>query len=331
MKINAKTQNRTNDIFKKRRNQLIDIASDGVLIIPAMHSSIRNNDVDYEFRQDSSFWYFAGFEEADAVLGNTLGRPLSEICCEDPDGIINKTNVSQPAIYTTSIASMHGLKEQGCLGDLSATAGLSLGEYSALHVAGVFSFADGLRLVAKRGQLMQDAAEATPSTMVAVMGDDATILALCDEVREDDILVPANLNAPGQIVLSGSVAACNRVAELASDQGVRATPLQVAGAFHSPFMEVAAQGMSQALEAIDLHHPSIPVWSNVTAELHKNDDIASCLVQQLTAPVRWAEQCVNMAKMYEGAWHELAPGSVLRGLVRRIDRQVKVQSHDEPK
>ena len=165
------------------------------------------------------------FEEADVILGNSLGLPLSELCFNDPNGEINQTNISQPAIYTCSVASWHGLLEQGLEGDLIATAGLSLGEYTALHLAGVFSFADGLNLVAKRGQLMQAAAEAKQSTMVAVTGDDDVAIALCDEAKEgDEILVAANFNAPGQTVLSGSVAACERVANLASDRGVRATP-----------------------------------------------------------------------------------------------------------
>ncbi|MDP6541703.1 MAG: ACP S-malonyltransferase [Phycisphaerales bacterium] len=279
---------------------------------------------------DSSPAAKAIFEEADEILGDSLDRPLSEICFEDPDGVINQTNISQPAIYTTSIASWHGLSEQGFACEPIATAGLSLGEYSALHLAGVFSFADGLKLVAKRGQLMQEAAETSSSTMIAVMGDDADILALCEEARGDDILVPANFNASGQIVLSGSVDACQRVANLASDRGVRGTLLSVAGAFHSPFMESAAEGMQSAFAETTLNPPTTPVWSNVTAEPHKNGEIADRLVQQITGSVRWAEQCTNMAKMYDGAWHELGPGSVLRGLMRRIDRQVKVQSHDEP-
>ena len=270
------------------------------------------------------------FDEADEVLGDTLGRPLSEICFTDPDGKLNQTNVSQPAIYTTSIASLHGLREQGFEEEMIATAGLSLGEYSALHLAGVFSFADGLRLVAKRGQLMQEAAEAAPSTMIAVIGDDNAILALCEEARGEDILIPANFNASGQIVLSGSVSACERVAQLASDRGVRGTPLSVAGAFHSPFMESAAEGMREALSETAMSNPTIPVWSNVTANQHLNGEIAQRLVDQITGPVRWAEQCTNMAKMYDGHWHELGPGSVLRGLMRRIDREVKVQIHDEP-
>ncbi|MBC8309348.1 MAG: ACP S-malonyltransferase [Phycisphaerales bacterium] len=273
------------------------------------------------------------FEEADAVIGNSLGLPLSEICFNDPNGEINKTNISQPAIYTCSVASWHGLREQGLVGDMVATAGLSLGEYTALHLAGVFSFADGLRLVAKRGQLMQAAAEAKESTMVAVMGDDDAALALCDDAKEgDEILVAANFNAPGQTVLSGSVAACERVATLAEEKGVRATALSVAGAFHSPFMAPAAKGMREALAEATLLAPKIDVWSNVTADLHSPETIADRLVDQITGSVRWAQSCNKMAKEYDGcSWHELAPSGVLRGLMRRVNRDVKVQSHDEPK
>jgi len=272
------------------------------------------------------------FEEADAVLGDALGLPLSEICFNDPCGEINKTNISQPAIYTCSVASWHGLREQGLEGEMVAAAGLSLGEYTALHLAGVFSFADGLRLVAKRGQLMQAAAEAKESTMVAVMGDDEAALALCDEAREgDEILVAANFNAPGQTVLSGSVSACERVAMLAEEKGVRATPLSVAGAFHSPFMAPAAEGMRQALAGTTLNTPEIDVWSNVTAALHTPEAIADRLVDQITSSVRWAQSCSMMATRYDGcSWHELAPSGVLRGLMRRITRDVKVETHNEP-
>ena len=273
------------------------------------------------------------FEEADAILGDSLGSPLSEICFTDPDDQINQTNVSQPAIYTCGVASWHALREQGLEGDIVATAGLSLGEYTALHLAGVFSFADGLQLVAKRGELMQEAAQANPSTMVAVTGDDEAALALCESAREgDEVLVAANFNAPGQIVLSGSVTACDRVAVLASDKGVRATPLSVAGAFHSPFMNPAAEGMRETLAEVSFQTPNIDVWSNVTASIHAPDTIVECLVQQITGPVRWAQSCTAMASQYDGCnWHELAPSSVLRGLMRRIDRDVKVESHDEPK
>jgi [acyl-carrier-protein] S-malonyltransferase len=272
------------------------------------------------------------FEEADSVLGDGLGLPLSEICFNDPNGEINKTNISQPAIYTCSVASWHGLQEQGIDGDVVATAGLSLGEYTALHLAGVFSFADGLRLVAKRGQLMQNAAENKPSTMVAVMGDEEAVLALCDEAKEgDEILVAANFNAPGQTVLSGSVSACERVASMAEAKGVRATALSVAGAFHSPFMASAADGMREALGEATLHAPKIDVWSNVTAGLHEQTTIVDRLIDQITDSVRWSQSCSEMATLYDRCqWHELAPSGVLRGLMRRITRDVKVQPHDEP-
>lgn len=274
----------------------------------------------------------AVFEEADDVLGDSLGLPLSEICFTDPNDQINQTNISQPAIYTCSVASWHGLLEQGVRDNLAATAGLSLGEYTALNLAGVFSFADGLRLVATRGQLMQDAALAAPSTMVAVMGDETAVLTLCDDVRgNDDILVPANFNAPGQIVLSGSVSACERVGAQAGDVGLRATPLSVAGAFHSPFMESAARGMRDAFQGTELQTPKVDVWSNVTAMLHEPETMVDCLVEQITSSVRWSHACTRMASEYDGCtWHELAPSSVLRGLMRRIDRNVKVHSHDEP-
>jgi len=272
------------------------------------------------------------FDEADEILGDSLGLPLSEICFQDPRGEINQTNVSQPAIYTCSVASWHGLREQGVKGDLVATAGLSLGEYTALHLANVFTFADGLRLVAKRGQLMQTAAESETSTMIAVIGDDDAAIALCDEAGGDDILVAANFNAPGQTVLSGSVAACERVATLASDRGVRATMLSVAGAFHSPFMASAADGMREALSGATLHTPTIDVWSNVTATVHDPESLENSLVKQITESVRWSQSCNEMASRYDGCqWHELAPSDVLRGLMRRVNREVKVQSHDEPK
>ena len=272
------------------------------------------------------------FDEADDILGDSLGLPLSEICFNDPNDQINKTNISQPAIYTCSVASWAGLLEQGLEGELFATAGLSLGEYTALHLAGVFSFADGLRLVARRGELMQHAAEAEISTMVAVMGDDEAAIALCDEAKEgDEILVAANFNAPGQIVLSGSVTACERVAALATDKGVRATPLSVAGAFHSPFMSPAAEGMQEALAAIEPQTPKLDVWSNVTAKKHEQETIAECLVKQITSSVRWSQSCTAMATEYDGySWHELAPSGVLRGLMRRINRDVKVEAHGEP-
>lgn len=295
------------------------------------------------------------FEEADAVLrkwGGAFGNgapPLSQICFEGPAETLNRTDISQPAIYTCSIASFMGLIEQRGKMQILATAGLSLGEYTALHLARAFDFATGLKLVATRGRLMQEAAETSRGSMVALIGaDEQQAGTVCDRVLADEqlrgrmagerpVLVCANFNAPGQIVLSGSMEACERALEIAADLGLRATPLTVAGAFHSPLMQPAADQMRQALASVELAAPTAPVYSNVTAQPHVSDDLELLrerLIQQIVSPVRWAQTCEKLASSasggYDWPYYELAPGTVLRGLMRRIDRQIKVTSHDEP-
>jgi len=277
------------------------------------------------------------FDEADAVLGELLGAPLREICFAGPAETLNRTDVSQPALYTCSVASYRGLlerDEQFAQAKIKATAGLSLGEYTAVHLADVFDFVTGLKLVAQRGRLMQQAAEASAGGMVALMGADETQAdAICREAANGGILVCANFNAPGQIVLSGDHDACERAAEIARNQGLRATPLTVAGAFHSPHMQPAADRMAEALAAADFNPPSVPVWSNVTAGPHAADDpelLKRRLVEQIVNPVRWSQTCERLAGDDEADYHELAPGSVLRGLMRRVDRKTKVSSHDTP-
>src|SRR5262245_25324339 len=183
----------------------------------------------------------ATFEEADRALGNALGAPLSDICFNGPAERINQTDVSQPAIYVCSVACHRGLVERHGPMSIIATAGLSLGEYTALHLAGVFDFVQGLKLVATRGRLMQDAAVASKGGMVALIGaDDAQAQAVCDQSAQGQVLVCANYNAPGQIVLSGHAQACGRALHAASDMGLKATALTVAGAFHSELMRPAA-------------------------------------------------------------------------------------------
>lgn len=278
------------------------------------------------------------FEQADAVLGDSLGTPLSQLCCQGPAETLNRTDVSQPAIYTASIACLRGwldsenitAKELG----ISATAGLSLGEYTALHLADAFSFEDGLRLVALRGRVMQEAAEAVDSSMVALIGaDEDSANAVCDKARDGDILVPANFNAPGQVVISGSAGACDRAEKIAGEMGLRATRLAVAGAFHSPIMAPAAEQLAEALAATQINAPSCVVMSNVTAKPHTNDpdEIRQRLVDQLTSPVRWSACCEHLIDRFGDAEiHELAPGKTLGGMMRRINRQAKVISHIEP-
>jgi [acyl-carrier-protein] S-malonyltransferase len=276
----------------------------------------------------------AVFEEADAVLGDGLGAPLSTLCFEGPAERLNQTDVSQPAIYTCSVACLRGLAETADPWSITATAGLSLGEYTALHLAGVFDFATGLRLVARRGALMQEAAEASKGGMVALIGaDDQQAETVCEKAGEGSVLVAANYNAPGQIVLSGDAGACDRAAAVAEDLGLRAAPLTVAGAFHSPLMQPAADAMAAELASVPFQNPKTPVWSNVTAEPHSAEDmelLKQRLVEQIVRPVKWSQSCQALPGADTIELHELAPGNVLRGLMRRIDRKRRVTTHDEP-
>jgi [acyl-carrier-protein] S-malonyltransferase len=274
------------------------------------------------------------FAEADEALVEALGSPLSEICFNGPAERLDQTDVSQPAIYACSVACFRALVERDGPMALCGAAGLSLGEYTALHLAGVFGFVDGLRLVATRGRLMQEAAENSAGSMVALIGaEESQAEAVCDQAADGAVLVPANFNAPGQVVLSGQVSACDRAATVAEGMGLRATPLTVAGAFHSPLMQPAADRMAEEFAAITFQKPNIDVWSNVTAEPHDRENmelLKQRLVEQIVRPVRWSQSCASMPADATIEWHELAPGSVLRGLMRRIDKQKKVQSHDKP-
>jgi [acyl-carrier-protein] S-malonyltransferase len=276
-------------------------------------------------------------EEADAALGMRFGAPLSQICFSGPVERLNQTDVAQPALFVVAVASWKALIARWGFGNgesaVAAAAGLSLGEYTALHLAGVFSFRNALDLVTLRGQAMQDAATAQHSGMVALVGaDESQAQAICDQARAAEVLVAANFNAPGQIVLSGHKAACERAAKSAADMGLRAQPLAVAGAFHSPLMAPAAERLRAALAKVDLRPPRFPVVSNVTARPHDPtpDSIRRLLVQQLTSPVRWAESCQWLVQNAKGQYHELAPGKTLAGLFKRIDRSIKVESHDQP-
>ncbi len=297
----------------------------------------------------------AVFDDAERILGSRLGAPLRALCFDGPADALNRTDVSQPAIFTVSVACLRGLcAAWGVAPDelpLAAAAGLSLGEYTALHAAGAIAFEDALELVTLRGRAMQDAAEATLSGMVALIGaDEAQAQAVCDAARGADVLVCANFNAPGQVVLSGSSAACERAVKAAESMGLRAQPLAVAGAFHSPLMAPAAERLAEALARTTIRPPRCPVLSNVTGLPHGGasdtihggtgvppvprpdaDSIRQRLVEQLTRPVRWSD-CGRWlaANTAAAAMHELAPGRTLAGLMRRIDRGLKVEAHDVP-
>ena len=269
--------------------------------------------------------------EADSILGDQLGQPLTTLCFEGPAESLNQTNVAQPALFAVGVAVWRALTEQGH--QLSGAAGLSLGEYTALVAAGAMDFADGLRVVAERGRLMQDAAVARAGGMVAVIGaEDDVVAQLASDAAQGGVLSCANFNAPGQVVIAGDSEACDRAEALAAERGMRCSRLSVAGAFHCEHMAPAAEGLAKVLESVDLRAPSVPVWSNVTAQPHSSDSstIRANLVAQLTSPVRWAESCQNFPAAGTLEFHESAPGTVLRGLMRRIDRERKVTSHDEP-
>ncbi|MBL8762845.1 MAG: ACP S-malonyltransferase [Phycisphaerae bacterium] len=281
----------------------------------------------------------AVFDAADRLLGERLGARLSTLCWDGPAERLNQTDVGQPALYVAGVASWRAwLASRGLAPNdqpLAAAAGLSLGEYTALHLAGAFEFEAGLELVTLRGRAMQDAATAVHSGMVALIGaDEPKAREVCEEARGADVLVCANFNAPGQIVLSGSSAACARALAVAQARGLRATPLAVAGAFHSPIMRPAADALAAALERTEVRAPSTAVLSNVTGTPHDGRDAASIrrlLVEQLTSAVRWAECGAWLAANHPAApWHEVAPGRTLAGLMRRIDKNIKVESHDEP-
>jgi len=274
------------------------------------------------------------FAEADAALGFELSR----VCFEGPEERIHRTDVAQPALFTTAVACFRGLEARGEIGALGAAAGLSLGEFTALHLAGAFDFLTGLKLVRVRGQAMQEAAEASESGMVALVGaDEEQAGELCTRALEGadsgtHVLVPANFNCPGQVVLSGSAPACDRAMVAAEQMGLRATRLSVAGAFHSPLMKPAADRLARALEEVEFSPPAIPVLSNVTGEPHGADTgaIKERLVDQLTQPVRWEQDIRWLLGNASGQFVELAPGKVLSGLMRRIDRGTKVKSCPDP-
>lgn len=261
------------------------------------------------------------FERAAEVLG----RDLASVCFEGPPEALEATDVQQPAIFTTSVAVWEALRERSpSLCRFDSMAGLSLGEYTALHLAGALDFEDGLRLVQERGRLMQAAATARSGGMVSLMGaDEPQVHELCREASDAGPIAPANLNCPGQIVVSGAKAACERIVALAEAAGLRAVPLKVAGAFHSPLMASAAEGLRAALAGVTIRRPRIPVIANVNGEPHRDPDtIRAWLVEQLVRPVRWQASIEYLIRAGSTEFVEIGPGRVLTGLMRRINRNV---------
>ena len=266
------------------------------------------------------------FQKANDIVGFDLSR----VCFEGPLEQLNSTTISQPAIFVTSAAILEVLKTNPATSSISAdvTAGLSLGEYTALYAAGLISFKDALVLVQKRGQAMQAAADATDGAMVSIIGlDEENVRQLCAEAAKGELLVPVNFNCPGQVVVSGSKSACKRAEQLAEKYGaIKAVPLEVAGAFHTEMMSSAAEVLKEALSNCEISEPSeIKTIANINAEYYESSrKIAEGLIKQLTCPILW-QKCMErlltdgLEKLYE-----IGPGRVLTGLMRRINRKIKV-------
>lgn len=269
------------------------------------------------------------FEKANRVLG----FDLAQLCFEGPAEQLEKTDIQQPAIFTASVALWEAILEAGGSRDqFSYMGGLSLGEYTALFAAGSLDFEDGLKLVHERGKLMQRAAESSPSGMASLVGaDEAMARELCDKARGADVLAPANFNCPGQIVISGSKVAIERAVSQASEVGCKAVALAVAGAFHSPLMKPAADGLRPLLNAAKFNKPSIPVIANVNADYHGDgSSIRESLAKQVTEPVLWQKCVERMIADGVTQFYEIGPGRVLTGLMRKINRDVAMTTVNSP-
>jgi [acyl-carrier-protein] S-malonyltransferase len=270
------------------------------------------------------------FDEADEVVG----FPLSKLCFEGPEVELRLTENTQPATLATSVAALRAFEaECGVVPEFAA--GHSLGEYSALVAAGAIGFADAITAVRERGRLMQQACPPGEGTMAALLGLDlAAVNAICAEVSSDtELAVPANLNAPGQVVISGHTGAVRRALDLAKTRGGGASmELRVSAPFHSPLMRSARDGLIPVLERITIQPLRFDVIANATAEAnHEPERVKPLLLDQVISPVRWQESMAVLTRGGVTESIEFGEGRVLAGLMRRIDRNIKVRATDEPK
>ena len=259
------------------------------------------------------------FNKADEILG----FKITEIMFNGTDEQLKETKVTQPAVF------LHSVIQALCLGEEfypDMVAGHSLGEFSALVASGALSFEDGLKLVASRATAMQKACEVNPGTMAAIIGlPDEKVEEICASVSsEDNIVVAANYNCPGQLVISGNVDAVNSACERLKEAGAqRALPLKVGGAFHSPLMQPAKDELQAAIEATIFNTPKCPVYQNVDAKAHTDaSEIKNNLIAQLTSPVRWTSSVQAMVSAGADDFTECGPGKALQGMIGRIDRNV---------
>ncbi|WP_140938068.1 ACP S-malonyltransferase [Sphingobacterium lumbrici] len=270
---------------------------------------------------------YASSEESKALFeqaNEILGFRITDIMFSGTDEDLKQTNVTQPAIFLHSVILAKAL---GTSFQPSMVAGHSLGEFSALVAAGALSFEDGLKLVSQRANAMQKACELEPSTMAAILGlDDETVEKICAQI--EDVVVAANYNCPGQLVISGSIVGVDKACALLTEAGAkRALKLNVGGAFHSPLMEPAKVELQAAIEATEIKAPSCPIYQNVDAKPYTDPtQIKANLIAQLTGAVRWTQTVQLMLTDGAEAFVEVGPGNVLQGLVKKVDRQVQTSS-----
>jgi [acyl-carrier-protein] S-malonyltransferase len=265
-----------------------------------------------------------------AEASEVLGYDLLAVCAGGPAERLNSTAVSQPAIFVASLAALESLcaSDPSVINDCVASAGLSLGEYTALVFAGSLGFRDGLQVVRRRGEAMQAASDASPGTMVSVLSmERERVEALTAQARSQGLLQVANLLCPGNVVVSGAKSACEELERLVEAERGRTVRLAVAGAFHTPLMHPADETLAEALRAVPLKAPRLPVWSNVDARAHTDpEEIRGLLVRQVVQPVLWEDTLRGL--MAEGCekFFEIGPGRVLAGLLKRIQRKVDCQN-----
>jgi len=266
------------------------------------------------------------FDRANQILGFDIAK----ICFEGPAKTLNTTTMSQPAIFTVSAAILEIFRTGEKTKDIAAdvTAGLSMGEYTALYAAGLISFEDGLKLVKKRGEAMQAAADKSKGGMVAIIGlDEEKTRALCAEAAQGEVLAGVNFNCPGQIAISGTVSACERAEKLAEKYGaMKAIRLEVAGAFHTTMMSPAAETLSQALAQTGIKDPAAPkVIANITADYYASvSQIRESLAKQLVQPIYWQKCAERLLADGVDTFYEIGPGKVLTGLMKRIHRGANI-------
>ncbi len=265
------------------------------------------------------------FDEANEILG----YDLLNLCVTGPAERLNETDASQPAIFVASLAALESLKATSpeLVAGVTATAGLSLGEYTALVFAGALSFREALRVVKARGEAMQAAAVATPSGMIAVLGlEPSEVEVLVAEARSAGILEVANLLCPGNTVVSGTLAALEKFEQICIAQGgIRTARLAVAGAFHTTLMKPADEKLAEALALVTINVPRIPVWSNVDALPHTDpSEIRQLLVKQVLSPVLWEATIRGLMASGVDKFYEIGPGRVLAGLLKRVNRKADI-------